>query len=246
MHTQKYWFTCLIIALIAFYSSSLAQNQSSDTTSLKKGVWALQFGISANFTLTSFQGKTLSAAYYLSDRNAVRGGVSISGNSNEGTASTTVIENDTSNGIVPGTNSTNSQSISFILQYIRYVNQSRPIHFYVGLGPSVSYSYSKSSADNSSQYTQRTWVRLTNSSSSTQWSIGAIGSVGIEWFPSPWFSLRAEYGENIQYQWLRTVSAREYTSNDTSYIPSRTDNSGTTKGWSFGSSSINFGLSVYW
>jgi hypothetical protein len=246
MFTKRNRIAIISLILVAGYFSSFAQIQNLDTTSLKKGAWAIQFGIASNFTLTSMQGTTFSAKYHFSEKNAIRGGISISGNTNNGTTSTTAIVNDTSNGTIPGTNSSSSQGFSFIIQYLWYMNPNGPIHFFAGVGPIVTYSYSQNRTDNSSIYSQRNWIRSINSSSSTQWASGGTISAGLEWFPLRWFSMKAEYGENIQYQWRSTFSSSDYSSTYSGYVPSHIETSGTIKGWVWSSSSVGFGMTVYW
>ena len=121
----------LIMISMSLYVYSQAQDSSSERNSLKEGAWALQFGIGGNLTLTSFQGTTMAVKYQLSDRTAIRGGITISANTNNGNSSA---DEDTSN-------SADAINVSFVLQYLWYVNPSGPIHFYVGVGPSVAYSY---------------------------------------------------------------------------------------------------------
>jgi hypothetical protein len=244
MYQNKKRVLHLFIGLFMICCYSLAQNQSSDVNSLKEGAWALQFGISSNFTLTSFQGTTFSIKYQLSDKSAIRGGISISGSSNNGTGTVSGTNADTSIGSLPTNSSSSSQVISFTLQYLWYTNPSGPIHFYIGLGPVVSYSYSRSNSPNSYDGGNYMYV-YAQSSSSTQWGAGGSGSVGVEWFPSQWFSLRAEYGESLQYRWGSNTSMTDYTSINNN-VPYHSNNSGTTKGWLLSSSSVSFGLNVYW
>jgi len=241
-------FLVLISLLVTFYVQ--AQDTSSERNSLKAGAWALQFGITSNFTLTSFQGTTISTKYHFSDRDAIRGGMTINGSTTNGNNSVFGWVGDTSYGSVPGNSSTDAANVSFILQYLRYMNPNGPVHFYFGLGPSVSYTYSHSSSDKSSLYTsnfQGYWVRTVTTSSSTQWAIGWTCVVGVEWFACQWLSIRAEYSEGIQHQWGSTSSTSDATSlTYPKYVPSHTNNPGTTKGWVLNSSGVSFGLSIYW
>jgi hypothetical protein len=235
----------LFVGSFVIFLSSLAQNQSSDINSLKEGAWALQFGISSNFTLTSFQGTTFSIKYQLSDKTALRGGISLSSSTNDGNGMVSGLNADTSIGFLPSNNSSNSQSISFILQYLWYMNPSGPVHVFVGLGPSFSYSHSKNNS--TSPNNQGSYLSdYAQSSSLTQWGVGATGSVGVEWFPSQWFSLRAEYSESLKYLWGSNTSMSDYSATYAGYVPSHSESSSTSKGWSLSSSSVNFGLNVYW
>jgi hypothetical protein len=240
----------LVLILMTAYFCSQAQDEPSENNSLREGTWAMQFGITSNFTLTSFQGTTLALKYQLSDRDAIRGGITISGSTSDGNTSVLGSVADTSYGAVPENSLTDAANVSFVVQYLRYINPNGPVHFYLGLGPSVSYSYSHSSSDNSvlnNASTHGYWVRTVSRSNSHQWGTGGAGVAGVEWFAVQWLSIRAEYSESIQYQWRSTTSMSDNSSSSyPKYIPIHTDNSGTTKGWTLSSSGVSFGLSVYW
>jgi hypothetical protein len=237
-----------LISMIVYFCSQ-AQDISSERNSLKAGAWAIQFGITSNFTLTSFQGTTLSMKYQLSDRDAIRGGITINGSTSNGNNSTSESMADTNNaGSGSGTNSADGANVSFVIEYLRYVNPSGPVHFYLGIGPSVSYSYSHSSTYNSNLMNIDPEIseQSTNRSNSHQWGIGVIGVAGVEWFACQWLSIRAEYSDGIQYQWRSTTSTNDNSYTNNYYTNSHIDNSGTTEGWSVSSSGVSFGLSVYW
>src|SRR5512135_73197 len=108
------------IFLSFFIVFAHSQAQSPDSASLHEGMWALQFGITGLFTLTSLQGSTFSAKYHFSDRSAIRGGITINGNTSNGTSTSTAAYNDTSTGTFPGSTTSSNQGLSFIVQYLYY------------------------------------------------------------------------------------------------------------------------------
>ena len=240
----------IFISMTVYFS---CQAQSSDSTSLKDGTWALEFGIGGNFTLTTFQGATIGAMYRLSDKNAIRGGITVVGNTNDGTTSNSGSIADTSDGTTPGSNSTKSANVSFVVQYLWYMNPNGPVHFYSGLGPFFSYGYSKYSTESPSLYSVNNngsnrgyWVQDLYSSSSTQWGAGGAGVVGVEWFACRWLSLHADYSETIQYRWGSNSSNQDWSSSTyPNYVASQTNSSGTSKGWALSSSAVAFGLNIY-
>jgi hypothetical protein len=250
MYTQRKRILFLVLISMLFCICLQAQDSSAERNSPKEGTWALQFGIGGNFTLTSFQGSTIAVKYQLSDRTAIRGGITINGSNSNGNNSASGAVADSSYGTLPGNSSTNGTNVSFVLQYLWYLNPSGPVHFYVGVGPSLAYSYSHSSSDNSYfeyQGNQTSfWEQETFASNSHQWTIGATGAAGIEWFANQWLSLRAEYSEGIQYQWRSTNSSSDYSYTNPDFFPDHFGNSGTTKTWALNSSGVSFGLSVYW
>ncbi len=238
----------IILVSITLSFSCLAQNKSSDSVSLSEGKWALQFGIAGNFTLTSFQGSTIGAKYQLSENKAIRGGITINGSTNDGPNSFTGSIGDTSNSTVPGSTSAKSATVSFVLQYLWYMNPNGIIHLYAGLGPLFSYSYSYNSSDYSYLYNasnQGYWVREIYSSNSIQRAVGGAAVVGVEWFASQWLSLHADYNESVQYQWRSTSANNERSSSYINYTPFHLDTSGSTKGWTLSSSGVSFGLNIY-
>lgn len=253
MYQQRNRLLLLALISLSISISAQAQDTTSERNSLKEGAWALQFGISSNFTLTSIQGTTLAFKYQLSDKDALRGGITISGSTNDGNSTVAGSVEDTSYGSMPESSSSRSANVSLILQYLWYLNPNGPVHFYLGVGPTVSYSYSRSSSDNSNLNTfyngngyQGYWVRQVNTSGSHRWGVGATGAAGVEWFACQWLSIRAEYGEGIQYQWGPSTSSSDQTYINNPTPPSHNETSGTTKGWSLNSSSVSFGLNVYW
>lgn len=121
------------------------------------------------------------------------------------------------------------------------MKSSSNIYFFFGLGPSLTYSYSQYSTDeidvNWSDYSKSQYLY---SSNSTQWGIGIIGNVGIEYFPSQRYSIRAEFSESVQYQWGSNNASNYYPNS----FPLYYNTSGTSYGWLFGGSSVYFGLGI--
>ncbi len=241
---------CLFAAFIITLSFSCkAQNQNVDSTSLKGGIWALQFGISSNFTLTSFQGSTIGAKYQLSKNSAIRGGITLNGSTNRGPTSSSGTIGDTSLNSAPGSTSNKSIDLSFVFQYLWYMNPNGIVHLYAGVGPSVSYNYYKYAYDSPRLYQTGNhgyWVMSSYDNHYTQWAAGVAASIGVEWFACSWLSLRADYNESLQYQWGSTTTNENSTTTSTTYYtPYSLDNSGNTKGWNIRSSVVGFGLNVY-
>jgi hypothetical protein len=249
----KHFNRILLLVLVSMTVYFSSQAQSSDSTFLKDGTWALEFGIAGNFTLTSFQGSTIGALYRISDKNAIRGGITINGSTNDGTTSNSGSLDDTSYGDAAGSSSTKSATVSFVLQYLWYMNPNGPVHLYAGLGPLVSYSYSNSSADYPSTQGiynngsgQQYWIHEKTSSNSTQWGAGGAGILGVEWFACRWLSVHADYNESIQYRWGSNSSNQDWsTLTYPNYAPAQSNTSGKSKGWAVNSSGVAFGLNIY-
>ena len=67
-----------LILLLIGVQLVVAQEPESGTTDPAKS-WALEFQINENFSLSSFQGSTISAKYHFSPKRAMRFGISLSG-----------------------------------------------------------------------------------------------------------------------------------------------------------------------
>jgi len=246
-HKNKAVLFILVPSLL--YFSRQAVGQAKDSVALQQGSWALQFGIGSNFTLTSFQGATFGAKYQLSDENAIRGGITLNGNTNSGSSSYSGTVGDSSAGTVPGNTSSKSVNVSFVLQYIWYMNPKGNVHLYAGVGPLVSYNHndnSYNSAGLSISNDKGYWVTAQYDTKNTQWGIGGAAVFGVEWFAFNWLSLHADYNENIQYQWRSSSSNRSENSTlETSYYPYSNNSSSSTNGWALNSAGVSFGLSIY-
>jgi len=242
--TISYFLAFLVSGLI----TTQAQEQTSETNSLKPGAWALQFGISNLLTLTSFQGATISVKYQTSATNAWRAGVSIYGNTSTSTNIQTPIQGDTVSNTSSLNNFTIYENVMVKVQYIWYANSEGIIHFYSGAGPIVGYGKSTSDYQtinfNGRLSTINSNNNITNNSSDT-WSIGASGVIGVEYFPTRVFSLHAEYGNYLTYQSSKNKSTTREISNYGITNTEGTDGSGSSHGWSLSYGNVYFGLSVY-
>jgi hypothetical protein len=248
MNTLKSTSLHLLAVLIFGFSSTQAQDQATETNSLKPGAWSLDFGITSFFTLTSFQGTTLSAKYQISSTNAWRAGISINGNTQTGTSLQLPIQGDT----ITNTNSTNtsnaSETVLLKVQYLWYANSESVIHLYTGVGPIVGYSHSLNNQQNiyhNGSPSINTWSNQFTNTSTNSWSAGASGVIGVEYFPMKVFSLHAEYNNNLTYQQQKTQGTTNSTSNYSSVNVYGSNSSGTTHGWAFAYGGIYLGLSVY-
>jgi len=225
-----------------------AQEQTSETNSLKPGAWALQFGIASFLSLTSFQGGTISVKYQTTTTNAWRAGVSIYGNTSTSTNIQTPIQGDTVSNTSSLNNSTSYENVMAKVQYIWYANSEGIIHFYSGIGPIVGYNHSTNDYQtinlNGALNTVNSSNQITNNSTDT-WSVGASGVIGVEYFPARVFSLHAEYGNYLAYQSSKNKSTTRNINNYGSTDTRGTDGSGSSHGWSFNYGGTLFGLSVY-
>jgi hypothetical protein len=179
----------LTIALIVcpiIPAASHAQEES-DGPDLD-GKWALQFQITEDFTLSSFQGSIVSLKYHSSDQSAWRAGLSLD-------LSSTSEQLTNSDGGIPVSTldvDSSTQSARLDLQYLRHARGKRPLRFVFGGGPFAGFA-------------NRTVERSRDGVAGPrqeydEWSAGISALVGAEWFVGAGFSLHAEYGFEFSHE----------------------------------------------
>jgi hypothetical protein len=222
-----------ILYSLFFFSPQLhGQTDSTiNSDSIAEGSWALQFGISDDFTLTSFKGSVLSAQYHLSTATAIR--VSLSGE----------ISFYSTRGTHEDPDRSNRQSFTVTSEYLFYSNPHKRVFFFWGLGPTVElyreYYTSQETHSTIGSYS------ISKSEEYREWSIGPTVVAGVEWFAAAWFSLHAEYGVAATYSWSKRMIVWDRTSGDPLFPPEHLDYETTSKSWRVSPSGVWFGASVY-
>ncbi len=171
--TGKIWVSGLIIpvvlgGLLAHPTTSAAQDGTSNP--LRDGSWAIQFRITDNFSLSTFSGSVISVKRHYSARSALRAGLSLS--LSAGSLESERAFQDTT---ITARGDSDAYSFRVELQYLGYTSPSRKVSPYWGVGPLVgyAYSYSRGSSPGSDLIQER-----------REWTLGLIGSLGAEWFPT--------------------------------------------------------------
>jgi hypothetical protein len=220
------------------------QEQPSHANSLKSGAMALEFGIRNNLTLSSFQGATLSAQYNLSQTNAIRAGVGLSGNNGDSNTLGSLTIADTNANSSSGGSSQNSDAITFTLQYLWYMNPDDIVNFYLGAGPQVQYSHSHDNEQTISASSNNYWSKSIYNYTDNSWWVGVSAVMGVEWFVTKSISLHSEYGISILYNRYTSKGSQGILASDPSSSNINNSSAGG-RGWQLGNSGVNFGLSVY-
>lgn len=214
-------FSTVALTLLMFTELS-AQNES--TKFIPKKVFALQFQITKNFTLGSFNGGTISAKYHFSNSNAVRLGITLNLDSRDDNYSNFLRDSLTQKNYI----SLSGSNIGINLQYLFYKQGTTDIWYYFGGGPFISTNFYKNEGHD------RKGQNIYTKDNTTSFGISFL--FGVEWFVSKNFSLSAEYGLSIK-------SYKEtYESKNSLYEKLNKKDS---KGTSLNYSSIRLGLSVY-
>jgi len=225
----------VLLFLICLNAAAAAQGDRRDN-SIKKGVWALQFQITNNFTLSSFDGSVLSAKYHLSKTRALRLGLGVD-----------LVLVDSDDRVVDTRADTLSAEFSeeadsdrwgfeLNLQYLFYPIPDGNIHLFFGAGPLLGYDRVDSEITRSSIDSFSELLTATNKTSS--WSVGVSSVLGVEWFAAKQISILAEYGLSLRYQWIE--SSRMNVANDRTLTHDEERDTFTVN-----ASAVRFGLSVY-
>jgi opacity protein-like surface antigen len=218
----------LIAALIA--AVKLNAQEAPVQKWLSDSSRAFQFGVSGNFTLMTFDGKSISFKQQLTPTRAIRVGVSFSGTIDQWGEWRQSYINDS---LAASSNDTHGPSLGLALslstQYLWYVNVSERFFPYLGMGPIGSYSR-----------TCRSYSSSTDKNEA--WSLGAAGTAGIECFVYSRISLHAEYQAFITFNSTHGSSTSVYNSSGgRSYQSSNTWE----RYWNLSAQKVVFGLSVY-
>ena len=203
MSRKRLRFLCTL-ALSAITSVLLhAQDTLAPASPVTERTWAVQFGIRNNFTLSSFQGGTISVQHNLSPASALRLGVTLNGAFNDGTSEDRYVNASNLTSMTSVNNGGNSQTVGLDVAYLWYVNPGEVLLLYVGTGPHVSYNHSTGDQTMLGQASDNTWQRTMSTATNTSWGMGDESVLGAEWYPARWVSLHAEYEFVIQHEWNR-------------------------------------------
>lgn len=229
--------------IFLFFILTLCINaqDNSDIPSLK-GKYALQFAISNNFTLSSFQGGVFSGKYFFSDNSSIRLGVSVGSSTDED--ETTQNSLSSQNNISITTEANTDEKVYFYginLQYIYNLKTTKDILFYTGVGPFFRISNNEKES-NGSRIPDSYSMNSTISRNQKQTSIGAELICGIEWFVKSNISISAEYGAAFSYSHAKIDETRFESDSNVSTTKSA---SSTRNTYLINASNINFGVSFY-
>jgi hypothetical protein len=227
----------VVIALACLLVAGMAGSGWAKENSLKDGMKALQFSIDHNFTLSSFQGSTISIKKHTRDDAAWRLGVSLSllGRDRD------YIDrrNDTPRSTTD--DNRNSAYVDLRLYRVKYPAPNAAVNFFWGIGPQLQYS--RVSDDNVVTYESPNRV-MRNESTLTGYGIGAGGIVGVEVFVAKGISLLAEYGQSFSYSYSKTKIEEIRTDADPVFRSTQYRETKENR-WSFMSDGVTLGLSVY-
>lgn len=195
---------------------------------------ALQFGIQ-DLSLTSFDGTTIGYQRFIRRDLALRIGAGIDLNhSTEDYSELYITENDGE--ILDEAIEHNEWDHSAFVscEWIRY--RGRSLAFYFGGGPRLSYESSRAEDSGfNPEYSRHT------RSTREVYGIGLKGSLGVQWSPTDWFAVHAEYNAICAYEHTRDVLQRVWTGGEAEF----SENTNVERAFDFDSRGVNAGVSVY-
>jgi hypothetical protein len=240
---RKHTFISLfLIILLSFSQVTFSQTKDdSSKSSLNKGSWSLQFQISRNFTLDTFQGSNISAKRHFSPKHALRFGIGLTASTQDFNRESQ--EDNNYHSERKDEVEDNYTQIDINCYYIYYANPGKQINVYFGVGPLGGYSdFDRSQMGN--QIIQDTlYYDIQDSRKVNGYSIGIHGLIGVEWFVKKEISIHAEYGSAFSYvkEDSEITAIRISSQNDEDKKTSKTESSN----FEFHSSGVMFGISVY-
>jgi hypothetical protein len=208
--------------------------------------WTMDFSISSNLTLSNFQGASISLGQFTSDYQKNRIGISTSVNCGTSDQSGNNLTSDVLTSQSKQNSESNRYSIQVIFQRLTYATPNAHTSLYYGIGPLMGIGWNKNTSSSSSNYVSGSQNWSSSDGTGTNYSLGVLGSLGVEWFFSEHMSLHAEYGLTVLYTWSKSESTSSsfYLNPGSTYSSSKSNSSSKSSGWSLTGQSVLFGLSV--
>lgn len=196
--------------------------------------WSLQFQVSDNFTLKSFDGAFFAAKRQLSAHGAIRFGFDIS-YSNQDSES----EREESGSFYKSNSDNKSFSANLNCLYLYYPVENQAVKYFIGAGP--QFGYQKSDNEQKDYISYEDSLTSTNTDKQKMdghsWGIQLVS--GVEWFVKSNISLHAEYFASALYVKGKTTLEAVFGSGESRILKSEND------GFRFEKGGVRFGVSVY-
>ncbi|MEW6702103.1 MAG: hypothetical protein AB1298_05235 [Bacteroidota bacterium] len=234
MKPKLFLFVFVSVFTLTTYSQTKSEVQKDSVSN--SDLWAIQFQLSQDFQLTTFEGSTLSLKRILSSGDALRFGISIDGNYSN-------TDNEDKNLLAPPSvsNTKNDQTtIGFSVSalYLWYSKIKNHVSVYYGVGPTLSFGYNKTK-NTTSNFGATYQTSSENINSNTSYGFGASAKLGIEWFLLKNISVIGEYGTDMRLTFSKTKIERNANASKLAETTSDTNR------FLFTSSGVRVGFSIY-
>lgn len=220
-------FTFISILFFIFTLNSFAQTDKEQKIDLS-GKYALQFQIDRYFTLSDFQGGTISAKYHFNNNSALRFGITLGYEDMDVEISSKDVRQDTTY-IEDYSGEESNNVIVLTLQYLHYLEVQNSISAFWGVG--FNYSLRPISTDIPD-------YRIITEDYS---AYGLDLLMGVEWFVRSNIGIHAEYGMGFGYTSSENSYERPSYYSDTEMNKDYQK----TSGIELYNHSAKFGLSIY-
>jgi len=188
MKTRNLILLVLAVSIVVFKSYAQPSTTKTPVNSLKSGKWAFSFLLGSPSSSANYGSVNLTLKSQVTKIFAIRLGGSAYLSFGKGTNSSAGFYYDEQN--------QSSTTADIFLNFLFYTNPSKPLSFFLGLGPVYQYNENKSDywpSGVGSQYDTETHL------STRGFAVGGAAVFGAEWFAFPGFSLTAEYNFSYTY-----------------------------------------------
>jgi hypothetical protein len=209
----------------------------------RPGRWSLDFSITQNFTLASFDGGTLSATHSTSEHSAWRLGLGTSVSTARSSGDGGLQIGDSTIVVVPGSKNNNDHAfVSLLAERLHRFHPARHVGAYFATGPDLSWQRFHNGSRQPS-YQPDTWTVLDHYSHTI--TLGIDADLGAEVILARSVGLFAQYGSTGGYRFTReTTRAQQQT---TAGVPLGAPGAAKVHNnqWFLDSENVRFGLSLF-
>ncbi|OGC01651.1 hypothetical protein A2V82_05520 [candidate division KSB1 bacterium RBG_16_48_16] len=236
----------VLSVLLLFRSPSFCQTSETSGKEVNPDKnWALQFQIVDNFRLIPFNGSTISAQKYFSDRKAIRLGLRLAFEDSEDEATSNLKTPLQRNNDM--TADRKSFDITMTAQIMFYSLPKNNVSLYFGIGPLLEYGYGKHEATTRSSASDTLRVMQTIDATRDMWQMGLAPGIGVEYSILKSVSLVAEYSSEMAYfkSTQKSSQEREALNPGTDAEYTTSNDKKESKGFIWGPDNVKFGVTVF-
>jgi len=244
----KFTSLTLIFLLTSLFSLFAQSNESPQIENNNLHEWSIDFGISNSFTLTSFQGSTISISKLYSKDSRIRLSLSTDLSIAESSSKNERITNDSlKNSRVSDSNTNDDHYYMLSCQYVYILSPYEKTSLFLSTGPLIKFN----TRTGSSPYTNYNINSVTQNKTDFEensFGIGLLNSLGYQWFASDKISIHAEYRISLSYNWRETINRSERIEFDLNGVKTqsiRDKSNSDYSEWLLTDQGVLFGLSLF-
>jgi len=193
-----------IFALIPFNADAIGIKKQPKSVRVEKHVYHPNTSFQMSLTRvpdSDFRGGQLSVTHRFDRNNALRLNLGVY-EQDGGFESDQVFESEFSSFAFEDFYFHNTEAGYISLQYLSYLNHNRKVNLFWGIGPRISAATAEPEPILDYYYTDDyAWAEWVDCTNNALVGLGLEGSIGMELFFGPNFSLLAEYGITLEQRW---------------------------------------------